>query len=287
MAKIVAMDIGGTFVKHALIEDGMLRSESVGQFPINEKGTIQDILGPILAYLKETYAQNVAVSIPGPMEYQSGTSRMLHKFVSLYGLSLKTLIEKSIPSIHTVFVHDGVAYLAGVMSLGETNGAKRPSCVMLGTGLGFAMAEEKKILINDMDTASFPLWNVPFREGIAEDYVSRRAIRSAYEKATGMTADVKEIAEFARNGNKSAQRVFQDTGKALGELMELKRKEQGIDLVILGGQISKASELLLPSIREETDLVIRPTAYPDSAALYGAASFYELGETIVKKNTRD
>ena len=43
MAIIVAMDIGGTFVKHALIEDGMLRSESVGQFPINEKGTIQDI----------------------------------------------------------------------------------------------------------------------------------------------------------------------------------------------------------------------------------------------------
>ncbi len=283
MGKIIALDVGGTFVKHAAFESGTLLPESAGQFPVHEKGDSREILEPMLDFLKTNRARDIAVSIPGPMDYPTGTSRMKHKFVSIFGISMKDYFENGIPGAKAAFVHDGVAYLAGVMRLGETEGAERPCGVMLGTGLGFAMAEEGRILINEADTPWRPLWNMPFREGITEDYLSGRAIRAAYRKAAGTEADVREIADLARRGDEAALRIFKDAGQVLGELLERRRKEMGIDLVVLGGQISKASDLLLPAAREETDLTIRPTDYPDSAALYGAVAFFEQGADLVRR----
>ncbi len=283
MKKMIALDVGGTFVKHACFAEGRMVEGSLGQFPVNEKGSSDEILVPIREYLKGQGAEKVCVSIPGPMDYPTGTSHMKHKFVSLMDIPMKAYFEATLPGAQVDFVHDGVSYLAGVMYLGETKGAERPAGVMLGTGLGFAMAEEGKILINQVNTPCPPLWNIPYGEGIAEDYVSGRAIRAAYLRLSGKGADVKEIAQLAREGDKAAQETMRNAGRVLGELMEERRKSLGIDRVILGGQISKAADLLLPPAREETSVEIRPTAYPDNAALWGAYAYALYGQELVRK----
>ena len=283
METIIALDVGGSFVKHARFENGQMAEGSCGQFPIHEKGTKEEILCPIRDFLASQNARAVCISIPGPMDYPTGTSHMRHKFASLYDVSMKEYLENALPGLEVKFVHDGVAYLGGVLYLGEGEGAECPAGVMLGTGLGFAMEKEGRILINQVDTPCPPLWNIPYREGIAEDYVSARAIRDAYAKESGQTADVREIAARARTGDAAAAAVMRETGRALGQLMGERKNTLGIDRVILGGQISKAADLLLPAAQEETDLDFRVTAWLDSAALYGAYAYFRQGETMVRK----
>lgn len=283
MGKMIALDVGGTFIKYACFVDGRMESASCGQFPINEKGSREEILDPIRNFLLGQRADAVCISIPGPMDYPTGTSRMRHKFVSLLGFPMKACFQEALPGVSVDFVHDGVAFLAGALALGEGGQAKRPAGVMLGTGLGFAMAEEGRILINEVNTPCPPLWNMPYREGIAEDYVSGRAIRAFYARESGQTADVREIAQMARDGNALAARVLWEAGRALGEMMQRRKEQLGIDLVILGGQISKAADVLLPAARQETDVDFHVTAYPDRAALYGAYAYSVKGGALVKR----
>lgn len=280
---MIALDVGGTFVKHACFVEGQLDDASCGQFPINEKGSREEILVPIQEFLARQGADAICISIPGPMDYPTGTSRMRHKFVSLLDFPMRACLQEALPGTRVDFVHDGVAFLAGALSLGEGEQAKRPAGVMLGTGLGFAMAEEGRILINEVNTPCPPLWNVPYREGIAEDYVSGRAIRAAYARESGEVADVREIAQLAREGNALAARVLFEAGRALGEMMQHRAEQLGIDLVILGGQISKSADLLLPAARQETDVRFRVTAHLDSAALYGAYAYSVKGSALVRK----
>lgn len=285
MEKMIALDVGGTFVKYGRFVGGRMESASCGQFPINEKGSREEILGSISSFLARQDADAVCVSIPGPMDYSTGTSRMRHKFVSLMDFPMKDYFRERFPSLRVDFVHDGVAFLAGALHQGEGEGAQCPAGMMLGTGLGFAVAKAGRIQINATDTPWCPLWNMPYREGIAEDYVSGRAIRAAYARQSGENADVKEIAQWARAGNDVASAVLRDAGRALGELVRIRAEQLGIDRVILGGQISKAADLLLPAARQETDVGFKVTAYPDTAALYGAYAYSALGGALLERVT--
>lgn len=268
--RIIALDVGGTFVKHAVFEGGAMRPGSFGQFAINEKSPADEIINALAAYINAERAARACVSIPGPMDYPTGTSRMRHKFALLFGIPMKARLEALCPGARVAFAHDGVAYLAGVMHLGEAEGARTPCGIMLGTGLGFAFAVRGYILVNEVDTPCEPLWNARYKDGIAEDYVSGRALGSAYEARSGERLDVERIAKRARAGDATAVSVFADAGRALGDMIAERVVRLGIDRVILGGQISKSSDLIIPYARERADVCVRPTSHPDDAALYGA-----------------
>ena len=282
MSKMIALDVGGTFVKYATFVDGKIADGSQGLFPINEKGTSEEILSAILNFLKANPAEAMCVSIPGPMDYPTGTSQMKHKFASLFGIPMKAWFEERLPGTRVDFVHDGVAFLIGVLYLKEGEGAKKPAGVMLGTGLGFGYSENGKVLITEKGTPCGPLWNMPYRDGIAEDYISARAIRAAYLKAAGNALDVKEIADLARKGDEISIKVLHDAGEALGELMQMRKESAGIDRVILGGQIAKAADLFLPAAKEKTDVEFKVTGYLDNAALYGTYAYSVYGQALVE-----
>ena len=76
MTDCVMLDIGGSFVKHSAVEGGVITAP--GQFAIRESGTKEEITDPILAFLKAHPAARIAVSIPGPMDYDRGVSLMTH-----------------------------------------------------------------------------------------------------------------------------------------------------------------------------------------------------------------
>ena len=94
--KILALDIGGTAVKYGVFHDG---TEQLGQFSVKDENGNEAILQNVSAFCSETAADYVAVSTPGPFEYETGTSRMQHKLHSLYGISLKDTLKKILPAL--------------------------------------------------------------------------------------------------------------------------------------------------------------------------------------------
>ena len=280
MTDCVMLDIGGSFVKHCSANGGVFTAP--GLFAIRESGTIEEIIGPILGFLKAHPADCVSVSMPGPMDYDRGVSLMTHKFSAIRGISLKDEIGKILPDTEVSFVHDGVAFLLGEMADGEAKGLDCAAGVMLGTGLGFVICQAGRILVRPVLSPARSLWNLPYLSGIAEDYVSGRAIKGQWTERTGSALEVKDIASLAKGGDPRALYLFEQTGEHLGTLLTTHLQDLPVDKVIIGGQISKSLGLLLPGMGRTCSLPICRAAHPDDAALRGAYAYMKLGRGVLR-----
>ncbi len=202
-----------------------------------------------MASLREAVggATHVAVAIPGPFDYDNGVFLMKHKFAAVYGERFADLChsERSEESPSFRFIHDVNAMLLGEMASGAGKGYDRVALVTLGTGLGFAMSLEGKLLKNEMGSPAVPIWNLPYRDGILEDYVSKRGFLRGYPE--GMT--VKRLSELAFQGDSKALSRFSDTGAVLAQIVEPVLEEYKIECLLFGGQISRSFALFGPAVR--------------------------------------
>lgn len=112
------------------------------------------------------------------------------------------------------------------------------------------MYVDGEILKNDKKSPLISIYNLPFRDGILEDYASKRGIMNGYAVRTGIdakTLTVKEIADRAQSGDAAAQSVFSETGAILGECLSPILSEHKIRCVLFGGQISRSFGLMRSS----------------------------------------
>ena len=267
--KTAVLDVGGTFIKHALFIDGGIIPDSRQTTPIDEKADVQAVVDVLIQCAGQ--ADQVSVCMPGPMDYTKGKSLMRHKFQALYNVELKPILEKRTGVLWN-FTHDVVSYLAGVLNLGEGHEAHCPAAVTLGTGLGYAFAKDGIIQKNELGSPVHPLWNQPCGEGIVEDFVSARGLTKQYEKLTGRHLSALKISQHAQAGEMEAVSVFTEMGTVLGAALEERIHEDGIDLVILGGQVSRSAELFLPHLQRELSIPVIVTKHLNDAPLYGAFS---------------
>lgn len=242
------LDVGGTFIK---CSDGR-------QVPVDSDGSPEEIVRALRTAVwgedGENTPASVRIAIPGPFDYAAGTFLMRHKFAAVYGENFADLVQ--MPRKNFRYAHDVVAMLLGNVTPESGNTA----LLTLGTGLGFAMFVDGKVLQNTLGSPSVPIYNRPYRDGILEDYVSKRGIAGRYGKPA---LSVKAIASRAIGGDKRAQQVFAETGSILGEAISSVLSEYGINAVLLGGQISRSWQLFAPALQAQLPSGITVTPIPD------------------------
>jgi glucokinase len=103
--------------------------------------------------------------------------------------------------------------------------------------------------------------------------MSRRAVRRAYAERTGADADVREIADRARDGEDEAAGVLGDALRALGRALAPRFAAFGAEVVVIGGSMSASWDLFESWFREGAGTLpdIRLAADPHNAPLVGAA----------------
>ena len=257
--KTILLDVGGTFIK---CSDGR-------QIPIDSAGSRESIASSLRAAVGD--AEQVAVAIPGPFDYERGIFLMKHKFASVYGERFADLChsERSEESPSYRFLHDVNAPLLGaikMLGLKEENVA----LVTLGTGLGFSYAVRGEIQVNENGSPARGLWNIPWEGGILEDRISARGICAAYGKA-GTPYD---IACKAYSGDPEAKEVYAQTGQLLGLSLRPLAEELSLSTVLMGGQISKSLSLMLEPVHSQLPGV-RILQLPDGAVFNGLKALLE------------
>ena len=254
---VIAIDAGGTFFKSAVISsDAEVLEGSVETVPANSDGTPDDVkhgywntLALQLDHAAKAGVEISAVAIdtPGPFDYDGGFSRMEHKFKAIYSIPLRPWIEEVVGEKPITFVHDSAAFLSGEMWNSPYGDYKNAAGVMLGTGLGFATMIDGKVLRKQDGSPLYSVWGLPYRDGIAEDYVSGRGIAARY-KSSKRTA--KEIELLAVTGDEEAKAVYEETGRILAEVIKPYLEKVGAEILILGGQISRGLPLFERELRE-------------------------------------
>lgn len=231
----ILLDIGGSFIK---CDDGRCT-------PVDSSGSREEISVSFREAVSGCKPGDmIGVAIPGPFDYNKGIFLMKHKFASVYGERFNTLA--GLPDgVETHFVHDVVCMLRGEMVAGAGKPYRNVALISLGTGLGFAMAVDRKIQVSPSGTPAVSIYNQPFKDGILEDYASKRGILRAYQEAGGTPVlSVKDIGDRAESGEDAAKEVFRWTGEILSGAVKEILDEYDVECLLFGGQISHAFDYL-------------------------------------------
>lgn len=141
-----------------------------------------------------------------------------------------------------------------------------------GTGLGGAFKSGE--LAEDG-----AVWSIPFKDGIAEDYLSTTFFKNWAKERFGKTeTGLKPLLDSAetREATLEMLAVF---GQHLADLIEMQASIRKIEVVILGGNMVKAADYFLPQVKQlleerKIQLEIRISRLGENAAMIGAASIH-------------
>ncbi|KAA3438796.1 ROK family protein [Rufibacter hautae] len=296
-ATVVGIDVGGSHISAALVdmETSSLVTGSYVRKEINTQGSVNEIIENWCEVIQQaqkydsTSSGKIGIAMPGPFDYPNGVSLIKdqNKYDILYKLNVKELLaEKLLVQADDIrFLNDAECFLLGEVFCGAAQGVEQVLGLTLGTGLGSAWCHHGKV--EDAD-----LWNSPFKEGIAEDYLSTRWFVNRFRELTGQEVKgVKELADLAPQ-NQTAQVVFDEFGRNLADFIKTAVKQVGAVMVVIGGNISKAYPLFSQSLEKHLQtaglsIPIRVAELGEESALIGAASSWKasLLEKVEAVNT--
>jgi glucokinase len=282
-----SLEIGGTHVTAALVELGggpprVLRNR---REPLDAAGTAPQIIDGIAhcaAAIPAPPGATWGAAVPGPFDYEHGIAlfRGVGKFESLYGVGLEAALRDRLPHTGPMrFLNDAEAFLLGEWSTGAARGHRRAAGLTLGTGIGSAFLTDGVTVTTGSRVPPEGRADLLTWDGRPlEESVSRRAIVASYERATGMRADVREIATMARSGAPVAREVLEHAFRTLGRALGPWWGRFDASIVVVGGAMAGSWDLVEPALvagaESEGGGAVPPmitSHHPDLAPLIGAA----------------
>ncbi|WP_210464304.1 ROK family protein [Rufibacter roseolus] len=282
---VVGIDVGGSHITAALVNLGTsaLVAGCYVRKEINTQGSVAEIIGDWCEVIRQAAGVShsspgkIGIAMPGPFDYPNGVSLIKgqNKYDILYKLNVKELLaERLMMRQEDIrFLNDAECFLLGEVFCGAARGAEEVLGLTLGTGLGSAWCHHGKV-------ADADLWNSPFKEGIAEDYLSTRWFVGRFFELTGQEVKgVKELVALAPE-DQTVQTVFDEFGRNLADFIETALKRQDAAVVVIGGNISKAFHLFSAELEKHLQsaglsIPIRVAELGEESALIGAASSWK------------
>jgi glucokinase len=252
---LVAVDMGGSFLKYGIVvasePDHATLELTFVRMPMSDtpERTPADALADAVRSALQAAdrigvaASGIGVCSPGPFDWQRGISRMTHKLRSIEGVDLRAAVAARVPLAARFgmrFVPDSLAFAAGELGFGAARGFPRCLYVMLGTGIGSALSEGSRIQLQlPGKSPDGAIWDAPYRDGITEDYVSKRALLATYARLTATKdaagLDAVDIGERARTGDPSALEALREFGRHLGAALRRYAFEFRPACIVVGG----------------------------------------------------
>lgn len=290
---ILGVDIGGSHISSALVDtgSGLVLEDTFYKDSIDPSGDSSRTFSQWASTMKASLSglqgrelAGIGIAMPGPFDYIEGTSRIdgVNKYQQLYGINVREALKDHLgigEDLPVFFENDAFCFGVGERFTGKAKGAGKLIALTLGTGLGSAFISDGQIC---REGEGVPpegyLYAVPYRDGIAEDYISSRWFTGMYTRLSGETVkDVREIARRAQEqGDALALELFESFGRYLGVLLESRIRSFGADCLVIGGSISRAAPLFLPSMQKtlaaaDADVPVHLSEKMEVSAIAGAA----------------
>ena len=289
----IGVDVGGSHITSAAVDINKLSmvEGSTFSFKVDNKASKDNILENWSRAINKTIDSisldknvDIAFAMPGPFHYKTGLAMFVgnnEKYESLYGLYISDELSKYLNAdkVNFRFLNDATAFGVGVSSMGKAKDYSKVVAITLGTGFGSAFLQDgvPQVTAENVPKGGF-MWDKPYRGGLADDYFSTRWCINRYKEITGkQTSGVKEIAGA---NNESSKLDFVEFGTNMAEFMLSFLKKFQPDLIILGGNVSKASKLFLPALKNkikdaglQVDFEISDVL--EEAAIIGSAKLFD------------
>ncbi|MFE0464414.1 ROK family protein [Kitasatospora sp. NPDC058965] len=300
-ALVLAVDIGGTKIAGALVgaEDGEVRHRvdrptraggSAGQV----FGSLAEVVGELRASAEWDRVRLVGVGSAGPLDTLRGTVSPVN-IPGWRDFPLLGELAGLTGGLPGVLTGDGVAMAAAEHWRGAARGFGNALCMVVSTGVGGGLVLGGALypgpsgnaghighISVDLDGDPCACGGRGCLEGLASGTaIARRALAAGWRPGPAGASAV-GVAESARAGDARALAAFARAGQALAAGIAATATLVELDVVVIGGGVAHAGELLLGPLRARLaeyatlsyvrGLRIEPAELGADAGLVGAAA---------------
>ncbi|WP_369368960.1 ROK family protein [Streptomyces sp. CG4] len=295
MRHVIALDVGGTGMKAALVgDDGELlhrarRATGRERGPDAVVETILDFAAELRAYGLQRYgeaAAAVGIAVPGIVDEERGIAAYAAN-LGWRDVPLRALLTRRL-GIPVALGHDVRTGGLAEGRIGAGKGADRFLFVPLGTGIAGAIGIDGRVEAGAHGFAG-EIGHIVVRpsgtpcpcgqHGCLERYASASAVTEAWAAACGdPDADAADCAKAVASGDPNAVRVWQEAVDALADGLVTALTLLDPRTLIIGGGLAEAGEVLFQPLRDAVRQrvtfqklpVIVPAALGDTAGCLGA-----------------
>ncbi|MFF6997446.1 ROK family protein [Streptomyces sp. NPDC008313] len=296
MRHVIALDVGGTGMKAALVgADGELlhrarRATGRERGPDAVVATILDFAAELRAHGVRHFGGAPAaagVAVPGTVDAERGVA-VYSANLGWRDLPLRALLSDRLDGVPVALGHDVRTGGLAEGRIGAGQGADRFLFVPLGTGIAGAIGIDGAVEAGAHGNAG-EIGHVVVRpgglpcpcgqHGCLERYASASAVSRAWAAACGdPEADAADCAKAVEDGDKRAVRVWLDAVDALADGLVTALTLLDPRTLIIGGGLAEAGETLFAPLRAAVELRVTfqrlpsivPAALGDSAGCLGA-----------------
>ena len=280
MRKALAIDVGGTNVKIALVDsNGKIgysdtiptRAEMGYEYTVNNmKQAIRDLLTETKLSPKDI--EGIGFGLPGQVDFKSGIVRLITNIPGWVEIPLAKMIEDEF-HIPTRIDNDVRCAALGELNFGAGKGCENLICITVGTGIGSGLIVNGK-LVRGASNAAGEIGHIklqmqdgpicgcgdtgcleafasgPSIVAMAEEYIMGGKSTKYREMANGNDITPFIVAEAAKAGDAVARRIYTKMGEYIGiglaSVVNLLNPEK----IIIGGGVAGAGDILFTPLKE-------------------------------------
>ncbi|MFE2390790.1 ROK family protein [Streptomyces althioticus] len=296
MKHVIALDVGGTGMKAALVgADGELLHQA--RRPTGRERGPDAVVEGILDFAAELRAHGIrahgepasaaGVAVPGIVDEAEGVAAYAAN-LGWRDVPLRALLAERLGGVPVALGHDVRTGGLAEGRVGAGCGADRFLFVPLGTGIAGAIGIDGKVEAGAHGFAG-EIGHIVVRPGGAEcpcgqrgcleRYASASAVSRAWAEASGgPDADAADCARAVASGDERAVRVWQEAVDALADGLVTALTLLDPRTLIIGGGLAEAGETLFTPLREAVRRRVTfqklpslvPAALGDTAGCLGA-----------------
>lgn len=290
---VVALDVGGTGMKGALLDRELTPLAQLRRPTPRGRGTEQ-LLGEITDAIGELARQagplgrtvvGAGVVVPG-IVHEERARAVYSSNLGWRDLPLAALLQAR-TGLPVTLGHDVRAGGLAELRYGAARGARDVLFLAIGTGIAAALVSGGRVLTGGGYAGEIGHLVVEpdgtrcgcGRRGCLETVASARAVAERYQARTGREVQgAADVAELVVRGDADAQTVWDQATDALASALATVSTLLAPELVVIGGGLGEADELLLTPVRtrlaERLTFQRRPTLVRaelgDRAGCWGA-----------------
>ncbi len=280
MGKRIGIDVGGTNVKIALVDENgkIIYSNSVPTYAkMGYEYTVNNIKQAIKDLIKETKPdsktiEGIGFDFPGQVDYKTGVVKLAPNIPGWVNVPIAKMIEDEF-HIPTRIDNDVRCAALGELKFGAGKGCENFVCITVGTGIGSGLVINGK-LVRGASNAAGEIGHIklqmkdgpicgcgdtgcleafasgPAIVAMAQDYI-KGGKSTKFRELAGVDNEITPyiVAKAAEEGDPVAKRIFEIVGEYIGigltSVINLLNPEK----VIIGGGVAEAGDLLLEPIR--------------------------------------
>ena len=281
---VIALDVGGSSVKSALVVAGQQIIGDVCVDVIQSGATADMILNTLAAIItghldKVKTVRGIAFAFPGPFDYVQGICLIQNqaKYESLYGIDVGARLKKILrmPTLRMKYRNDAEAAILGETCHGAGTPYSRVIGLTLGTGLGSAFIAEGVVITEGADVPPNGwLYSFPFGNQRADDIFSTRGLLARLREHGIHAVDIASALQKGDKDINALEASFASFGADLGIFLEPFISDFRADGVLVTGGISEAWDHFAPTLIQSLSVPVLRGKLGNQAALLGAAALY-------------